>query len=102
MGCQHSKPARQIPKSWMDLFAAMRLTKVDVAKFHKIFNKIDFNSSGSVDLVELLTLLDVERTRFTEHVFTLFDSDGSGKIDFKEFVLTVWNYCTIGPASLGK
>lgn len=85
----------------MELFAAMKLTKTDVAQLYKIFRKVDFDSSGSVDIVEMLTLLDVERTRFTEHVFTVFDSDGSGKIDFREFVLSVWNYCTIGQSSLG-
>jgi len=51
--------------------------------------------------VELLTLLDIERTRFTEQIFTLFDSDNSGKVDFREFVMALWNYCTIGEASLG-
>lgn len=86
----------------MELFAAMKLSKNDVLQLHKTFQKVDFDHSGSVDIVEMLTLLDVERTKFTEHVFTVFDSDGSGKIDFKEFVLALWNYCTIGQSSLGS
>lgn len=104
MGCGSSskKVENVIPKSWMDLFAAMKLTRGEVSNFYKLFKKVDFDNSGSVDIVELLTLLDVERTRFTEHVFTLFDSDGSGKVDFREFVLAVWNYCTIGATSLGN
>ena len=86
----------------MDLFAAMRLTRNEVIQLHNLFKKVDFDKSGTVDIVELLTLLNVERTRFTEQLFKVFDSDGSGKIDFKEFVLSVWNYCTISPSSLGK
>jgi serine/threonine-protein phosphatase 2B regulatory subunit len=85
----------------MDLFAAMQLKKSEVKKLYKIFSKVDLDGSGSVDIAELLTLLDIERTRFTEQVFTVFDSDGSGKVDFKEFVMATWNYCTIGQASLG-
>jgi serine/threonine-protein phosphatase 2B regulatory subunit len=85
----------------MDLFASMQLTRSEVKKMYKIFTRVDLDGSGSVDIAELLTLLDIERTRFTEQVFTVFDSDGSGKVDFKEFVMAIWNYCTIGQASLG-
>ena len=102
MGCGQTKTVRNIPQSWIDLFAAMRLTKTEVNKLYDIFCKVDLDGSGSVDIVELLTLLDIERTAFTEQVFTVFDSDSSGKVDFKEFVLAIWNYCTIGPASLGS
>jgi hypothetical protein len=101
MGCGGSNMESKVPQSWLDLFAAMRLTKSEVRQLYNIFRRVDLDGSGSVDIVELLTLFDIERTRFTEQVFTVFDSDGSGKVDFKEFVLAVWNYCTIGKASLG-
>lgn len=101
MGCGGPSVESKVPQSWLDLFAAMRLTKSEVQQMYNIFRKVDLDGSGSVDIVELLTLFDIERTRFTEQVFTVFDSDGSGKVDFKEFVLAVWNYCTIGKASLG-
>jgi Ca2+-binding EF-hand superfamily protein len=65
-----------------------------------MFCKVDLDGSGSVDTVELLTLLDIERTRFTEQIFAVFDNDGSGKVDFREFVMSLWNYCTIGQAAL--
>ena len=101
MGCGPSDESK-IPQSWFELFAAMKLSRSEVLKLFKIFKKADLDGSGSVDIVELLTLLDVERTRFTEHVFTVFDSDRSGRVDFREFVMALWNYCTIGQASLGK
>lgn len=80
----------------------MKLSKSEVQRLFNIFNKVDLDGSGSVDIVELLTLLDIERTRFTEQIFTVFDSDGSGKVDFREFVMAIWNYCTIGSGSLGN
>ena len=46
--------------------------------------------------------LDVERTRFTKRIFSIFDDDKSGEIDFREFVLSIWNYCTLGKTSLSK
>ena len=46
--------------------------------------------------------LDVERTRFTKRIFSIFDDDKSGQIDFREFVLSIWNYCTLGKSSLSE
>ena len=28
------------------------------------------------------------------------DEDGSGEVDFREFVTSLWNYCTVGPHAL--
>lgn len=44
--------------------------------------------------------LDIERTKFSMRVFSIFDEDSSGEIDFREFVLALWNYCTLGRATL--
>jgi len=46
-------------------------------------------------MAELLAFLDLEKTRFTKRIFSIFDEDGSGLIDFREFVLSLWNYCTL-------
>lgn len=104
MGCTQTKTVGKVgntPQSWIDLFATMCLTKKEVTKLYDLFCKVDIEGSGSVDIVELLILLDIERTAYAEQVFTVFESDSSGKkVDFTEFVLAIWNYCTIRPASL--
>jgi len=61
---------------------------------------MDKDSSGSISVLEMLNFLDVDRTKFTKRVFSTFDADRSGKIDFREFVVTLWNYCTLGRSSL--
>lgn len=30
----------------------------------------------------------------------IFDEDGSGSVDFREFVMSLWNYCTLSKAAL--
>ena len=62
---------------------------------------MDVDDSGCIELVELLVHIDLERTKFTERIFSIFDEDGSGQIDFREFVLSLWNYCTLSNATLG-
>ena len=38
--------------------------------------------------------LGVPQTKFSERVFGIIDLDGSGELDFLEFAVGVWNYCT--------
>ena len=39
---------------------------------YKMYNKVDIDGGGTIDLVELLTVIDVERTPFTERIFSIF------------------------------
>jgi len=38
--------------------------------------------------------LGVPVTKFSERIFGVLDTDGSGALDFGEFCVGVWNYCT--------
>eukprot|EP01032_Pedospumella_encystans_P031606 gene31606-35683_t len=103
MGCSNSfEAAYQTAQfqEWMSQFQAMQLSKSEVRTLYYIFARVDFDKSGQIALAELLAHIDLERTRFTERIFSIFDADGSGEIDFREFVLSLWNYCTLTKATL--
>jgi Ca2+-binding EF-hand superfamily protein len=80
---------------------ALALTEKAVEKFWKIYRKIDLDGSGSIEIKEMLVHFDIDRTKFTKRVFGIFDEDNSGYIDLREFILSLWNYCTLGKATLG-
>jgi Ca2+-binding EF-hand superfamily protein len=88
-------------QKWSEAFEALQISRNDLYRFYKVFGKVDLDGGGTIDLVEMLTVIDVERTPFTERVFSIFDDDKSGKIDFGEFVLALWNYNTLTRVSLG-
>ena len=46
------------------------------------------------------SLCSAKRTKFTKRIFRIFDEDGSGQIDFREFVMSLWNYATLGKNQL--
>ena len=45
-------------------------------------------------------MLHIDTTRFTKRAFALIDEDGDGQVDFFEFVVAIWNYCTLDWESL--
>lgn len=100
MGCLESVEG-QIPKDWMEQFAVLRLSKNDVKRLFRAYNKIDCDHSGSVELNELFAFLNIENTKFTERVFRIFDMNHTNQVDFREFVMSLWNYCSLGKATLG-
>ena len=87
-------------QAWKNDFDALMVVDSDLEKLYKLFQDIDKDGSGEIDLVELIHYLRLERTKFNKRVFTIFDEDGSGEIDFREFVVALWNYCTMGKSAL--
>lgn len=106
MGCGRSSDFEVISRKdefmrWNVHFAAMQLTKHDVKKLYEVFCSMDTDGRGSIDVVELLSRIDVNRNKFTERVFSMFDEDKSGQVNFREFVLSLWSYCTLTKDALG-
>jgi Ca2+-binding EF-hand superfamily protein len=104
MGCGESKLMtvynRPEVRAKKEIYEAFSFSTLDIGRLHKVYRKIDNDDSNSIELAELLAFLDLDRTRFTKRIFTMFDEDGSGLLDFHEFVLSLWNYCTLTKSSL--
>lgn len=104
MGCSTSIDVYDVAsiKTHRSEFEALQLRKEEISRLYEVFRKADADNSGAIVLLELLNYFDIERTAFSERVFSMFDENKSGAIDFKEFVLALWNYCTLSRATLGK
>jgi Ca2+-binding EF-hand superfamily protein len=78
-----------------EVFEELGIDENCAQKLYNIFRKSDISNDGSISDTEILMLLDMDRTPYTERIFKVFDSDGSGQITFSEFVFSVWNYCSL-------
>lgn len=86
---------------WKVQFEALRFTESEIERLYKLFRKVcnvrdiisqlllvtiythelqvDVDESGSIELVELLVHIDLERTKFTERIFQSLTKMGLGK-----------------------
>jgi Ca2+-binding EF-hand superfamily protein len=102
MGLPLSIDYNKVPLDWLEVFKKMQFTRAEVKKIHDIFDKLDAKQKGGIDTVEWLTFLDLDRNNFTERVFCAFDKDGNKTIDFYEFVISLWKFCTLGEGAISK
>ena len=81
-------------------FKQLGLSEDTVQRFFAKFCQIDLDGSGEIDLNEFYEAnRTLDRSPFSDRVFSIMDADGSGEIDFREFVCAIWNFCTfeLGP-----
>jgi len=60
-------------------------------EMYKRFLDSDKDGSGRVDINEFVRMLHVDRTPYVERLFSMFDTDRTGLIDVKEFIIGVSN-----------
>jgi len=76
-------------------FELLGIYEEDAGKMYKTFLAIDNDASNEIAVSELCYHIKHEENNFTKRIFNSFDSDKSNYINFKEFVLSLWNFCTL-------
>jgi Ca2+-binding EF-hand superfamily protein len=90
-------------RSHRETFEKLELRRQDVGALYRQFREIDADGSSTIDIVEMLVALQLERTKFTKRIFSiLIDKNRSGHLFFVNFVLGIWNFCTLQKTSFGK
>jgi Ca2+-binding EF-hand superfamily protein len=116
MGCSNSSPLEfdaSFNPSWKSQFAVLQLTPYDVTKLQKIFRNIEDKydrvsnviiekEAGTVRIDSFLDFIDLktENTKFAQRIMSMFDIRRNGDMNFRDFVVSVWNYCTTGHNTL--
>jgi len=102
MGCSDSKIYNDYPRIalYKKHFEKLGMAEVDVAKFHKLFRRIDVDDSGKISLEELFFTMNLDVNPLSQRLFNSFDNDISGELDFLEFTLYLWNFCSFSGESL--
>lgn len=79
----------------------IKLNTKDLYQLYYTFDEILSAGEKSVNLTELLKYVGLPSTAFLIKIFSILNSNKSGEIDFKDYVLCLWNYCTLTKHNLG-
>lgn len=63
-------------------------------KIYKKFKEIDVDASGMIDYQEFCLVMDQEDTPLMKRMFAMFDKDGNGTIEVKEFMVGLSAFTT--------
>jgi Ca2+-binding EF-hand superfamily protein len=90
-----------------DIFERLDVNEARGFEVFKTFATADVNEDGMVDLSECFKSLGGRRTKFTERIFhseRSLDSDGfyQSGLNFQNFLLALWNYCTLTPSGVAR
>jgi len=110
MGCASSKKlnfenivlhSNELKRALIE-FEQLRMTTEDVRVLFYVFDKMLLSGGSTIKLAKLLRYAGVSSTLFNLRVLTIFSGSQSGELDFRAFVLSVWNFCTLTIFSMGK
>lgn len=93
-------PYKPTNPDWNIAFRALGLDYITIKKFWLVFCRANKSRDGQICMDEFLEYFRLERTGYVEKAFRYFDTTGGGEIDFLEFVVSVWNVCSLNPQTL--
>ena len=86
----------------MLLFQRVGIGARTVELLYEFFLAIDVDNSGEISLSEFFNFFRMKDTAFARRAFSVMDEDGSGEIDFGEFTITLYNFCSFTKEGLTR
>lgn len=74
----------------------------ELRQFFNLFDKCDQDHSGEISLDEFFRLFSLDFSGFGKNIFSAMDISGDNKVEFVEFFIGLWNYCTLERDTLLK
>eukprot|EP00937_MAST-01D_sp_MAST-1D-sp2_P005393 g5393.t1 len=62
--------------------------------FYERFCWADADGTGTISIEEFLSFFEIDDMYFTRRLFRIVDTDNSSELDFIEFLLAVFNFCS--------
>lgn len=103
----------------LKLMEALSVTEHEAALFLKLFEKVDTDYSGTIDMHEFFTYFKLEKNRFVVSAFNVIDFDDYGMpkassehgeaeeqveaeqvLTYTEFFVSLYNFCSLSHESL--
>ncbi|RMX38790.1 hypothetical protein pdam_00017683 [Pocillopora damicornis] len=74
----------------------LRIDADEIRRLGKRFRKLDLDKSGALSVDEFMSLPELQQNPLVQRVIDIFDTDGNGEVDFKEFIEGVSQFSVKG------
>ena len=102
MGCAEARYAYIThPRilEWKSDFDVLSLDEIIITRYHDMFLRIinrEKNKKDTPSITTAVACLGFDGNKFMQRVFSMLDQEqNSQQISFHEFVIIIWNFCTL-------
>uniref|UniRef100_A0A8R1XZI1 EF-hand domain-containing protein n=1 Tax=Onchocerca volvulus TaxID=6282 RepID=A0A8R1XZI1_ONCVO len=68
----------------------------ELRRLARRFKKLDLDGSGSLSVDEFMSLPELQQNPLVQRVIDIFDEDGDGEVDFREFIQGISQFSVKG------
>lgn len=94
--------ATENPEKIKKFTTKLGISNEELKKAFKLFDRVDKDKSGEASIDEFFKIFRFEWSSFGKNIFAAMDTSGDNRIDFVEFFVGLWNYCTLEHDTLLK
>ena len=82
------------------MIGKLKVGDEEAKKIFTAFERVDRDKSGQIDVDEFFNGLKIDPTPFGERVFKVADVSNDGEIDYGEFFVAIYNFCSFDEKGL--
>eukprot|EP01029_Cantina_marsupialis_P024839 TRINITY_DN647362_c0_g1_i1.p1 TRINITY_DN647362_c0_g1~~TRINITY_DN647362_c0_g1_i1.p1 ORF type:complete len:712 (-),score=232.99 TRINITY_DN647362_c0_g1_i1:301-2436(-) len=90
-----------LPKN-KEMLSKLNITERQAQTLFQVFVEIDKAGTGELKFDDFAKFFKQPRSPYFDRVLGIIDLDAGGTLDFEEFCIGVWNYCTFNNTQLNK
>ncbi|VDM47163.1 unnamed protein product [Toxocara canis] len=72
----------------------------ELRRLARRFKKLDLDGSGSLSVDEFMSLPELQQNPLVQRVIDIFDEDGNGEVDFREFIQGISQFSVKGDKTI--
>lgn len=92
-------------KSWVSTFKSIGIVDQDILSLYGLYAQAkERHLIGKIEVVTVFRMLEIDRLKFMFKTFAVFRRDKNEETfsDFRDFVFSLWNFCTMTVDDMAK
>ncbi|RCN51999.1 EF hand [Ancylostoma caninum] len=90
------QPFGMLRRAYVRLLLNILVDAYELRRLARRFKKLDIDGSGSLSVEEFMSLPELQQNPLVQRVIDIFDEDGNGEVDFREFIQGISQFSVKG------